>query len=126
MAHVAIWQVPWALRSGFRNTLPTIPVDHYMDGIFPYEGYRPVFAGDVEPVFTLDDAWFHFNRGTDGWLDCVERILGAVPMHSLSVGDVVVMDHCQAYRVASIGWTPLPDWSRDPADSIQTLGEVSS
>jgi len=103
MAQVQIWQVSSLKRMEIRSR-NTLSISDEMNGRFPFGAYHKAFEGDVPEVAEVEGAFFHFNRGSGGYLDQLEVKQGKpVEMYSLSVGDIVIIDG-KGLRCASCGW----------------------
>lgn len=99
-----IWQVPFENRLPLRESLD---VEAYLDGKFPVGAYVKVWDR-VAPAADPENVFFNFNRGTGGELDDIEYGGEKIQMHSLSMGDMIILDG-HAFRCASFGWDDVTD-----------------
>jgi len=83
-----------------------------------YEAYRASICGDIKPALALDmyslvavidgdnldDVFEYGNIGPE------EKINRLGPMHSVSVGDIIVDPQGKAFAVASVGFDEVEDF----------------
>ena len=102
VAKLQIWQITAQARAELRSG-QKLSVSDEISGRFPWSAYHMAFEGEIPEVEVVEDAYFHFNRGTGGYLDQAEKQGARIAMYSRSVGDVVMLDG-KAFRCASAGW----------------------